>query len=81
MLPEDESCNDLDDDCDGIVDNSEQFFQEADIVFNLDVSGSMCDYMDDLLYSISSYVYTLEGDNHLFGLVLISDFSSSSCPG
>jgi len=71
VLPEDEECNDLDDDCDGIVDNSEQFFQEADIVFNLDVSGSMCDYMSDLLYSISSYVYTLEGDNHLFGLVLI----------
>lgn len=69
-LPSEEVCDDLDNDCDGITDNPETFYESTDIVFVLDVSGSMCPPIDNLITSISSYVATLTGSDHYFSMVI-----------
>ena len=70
VLPSDEVCDGLDNDCDGVVDNPELFSERMDIVFVLDVSGSMCDFVDSLIIAISDYTATLSGSEHSFAMVI-----------
>ena len=70
VLPEEEVCDDLDNDCDGVIDNLERFYESTDIVFVLDVSGSMCIYVAGLIEAISDYSSSLTGSDHHFALVI-----------
>lgn len=53
VLPKEEMCNSLDDDCDGLVD--EGFESHADIIFVMDYSGSMGDKLERLINVVSQW--------------------------
>ena len=69
QLPEAESCDGIDNDCDGGIDNLERFFEKVDLIFVIDVSGSMDDFIIPLREGLRNYVSALEGTEHLFGIV------------
>jgi len=63
-----EKCNDIDDDCNGLVDDS----PPVDMVFAIDVSGSMLGYIKALAQGISAFVNEFANSPHRFGYVLYS---------
>jgi len=68
-LPQEESCNGLDDDCDGAIDNLERYFEKIDLIFAIDLSNSMSPYIEELARAIRTYVTSLQGSAHRFGIV------------
>ena len=54
IVPQQEICNGLDDDCDGIADWGEEM-KETDVLFIVDWSGSMSDEMDAVLIALNQF--------------------------
>lgn len=86
-LPSGEICNLLDDDCDGIADNMDIVYERVDMIFAIDVSGSMDTHLENVVAGVSEYISLIIGDDHRFGVVLFGDclsapgvFSMSDCP-
>jgi len=82
VLPKNETCNQRDDDCNGLNDDISNFYQGIDLIFAIDTSGSMHDYIEAVENVVCDYAAATEGRNDLstkMGLVLIAtpdgDFS------
>jgi len=54
VVPQEEICNGLDDDCDGVTDWGEEM-KDTDILFIVDWSGSMSDEMDAVMISLNQF--------------------------
>ena len=54
ITPQEEICNGLDDDCDGIADWGEEM-KETDVLFIVDWSGSMNDEMDAVMVALNQF--------------------------
>jgi len=54
VVPQDEVCNGLDDDCDGIADWGEEM-KETDVLFIVDWSGSMGDEMSAVMVALNQF--------------------------
>ena len=72
VLPEEEFCDGLDNDCDGEIDEELDPHDKVDIVFVVDISGSMQNYIDALSYALGLYVADFQGTEHKFALITTS---------
>jgi hypothetical protein len=73
VVPGEEICNYEDDDCNGETDDIETIYTKVDMVFAIDISGSMQQHMDVVLESISNYISTIIGPEHQFAVVTFGD--------
>lgn len=78
--PQEEVCNELDDDCDGEVDEDLNAYDKVDMVFAIDGSGSMCQAIDALVQGIGEYVSDFQETEHRFALVIFPGNFASSGP-
>ena len=63
--PQDEVCNELDDDCDGLTDEDLNPHEKVDMVFLIDGSGSMNQVINNLRQAMATYA---------------NDFTQAECP-
>ncbi len=70
VTPGDEVCDGVDNNCDGLTDNMDRYFEKADIMFVIDVSGSMSTYINPLVEKLSEYVSVIQGTEHRFGVTV-----------
>jgi hypothetical protein len=76
QTPEEERCDGLDNDCDGDIDNMERVFEKVDLVFVIDFSGSMDDYIIPVIDGIETYTTSLTNNEHRFGIVAFGYFET-----
>ena len=70
IAPTEEVCDELDNDCDGEIDEDLDPHEKVDMVFAIDISGSMCSYIDALAQGIMAYIADFADTEHRFGLVV-----------
>jgi len=71
ILPEEEVCDNIDNDCDGETDEDLDSHEKVDMVFAIDRSGSMCGVIRALRQGIQPYVLEFANTPHRFALVNI----------
>ena len=70
ITPQDEVCNGVDDDCDGITDTGEEL-QETDIMFIVDWSGSMDTEISAVLAALNSFAQQYSDESVIqWGLII-----------
>ena len=69
VTPTFETCNNLDDNCDGEVDENINGHGEVDLCFIIDISSSMGPYITALRSALSQYASEFENTDHLFCLI------------
>lgn len=75
-----EICDQLDNDCDGDIDEELNPHDKVDLVFAIDDSGSMCPIDMALIQAISQYVAEFVGTDHRFALVTFPGDSTDTFP-
>ncbi len=70
--PREETCNQLDDDCDGLTDEFLTRRSKVDMVFAIDRSGSMCNYVQALREAMAEYSDEFVATEHKFGLAVFA---------
>jgi len=75
--PTEEICDELDNDCDGETDEDLDIHEKVDMVFAIDISGSMSPYILALAQGISNYVADFEDTEHRFALVPFPDYPTN----
>lgn len=68
--PEEEVCDELDNDCDGDVDEELSSFEKVDMVFAIDITGSMGEEIQAVHAAISAYAQDFQQTEHRFALVI-----------
>ena len=79
-LPEDEICDQLDNDCDGEIDEDLNSHDKVDMVFVIDRSGSMCNIIDSLKRAIEPYVLAFRNTPHRFAIINVPGGVDASPP-
>ena len=78
--PSTEVCDNEDNDCDGLTDENINPREKVDLMFVVDVSGSMCPIITTLASAMSSYVSLFQGTEHRFGLSIFPSISNPLLP-
>jgi len=65
-----EICDHLDNDCDGDIDEDLNPHDKVDMIFAIDISGSMCPFINALAQGITQYVAQFQNTDHKFGLLV-----------
>jgi len=80
VLPQPENCNQRDNDCNGMVDDVLSSYTGNDIIFGIDVSGSMGQYISIIAEVVCQYSQATQADASLsvqIGLVTIAQPDTS----
>ena len=69
VQPASEICDGIDNDCNGQTDEGLNPHNVVDMVFAIDISGSMCTYINALRQALNMYASDFVGTRHRFALV------------